>query len=52
MQNLKYIFFEEAALNKMEQCPLCCESQSSNQALAIHLKKIHPQRNTAIQIMQ
>jgi len=35
----------------MEQCPLCCESQPSNQALAIHLKKIHPQRNT-IQIMQ
>ena len=32
MQNLKYIFFEEAALNKMEQCPLCCEFQPSNQA--------------------
>jgi len=51
-QKLKYICFEEAALNKMEQCPLCCENQASNQALAIHLKKIHPQRNTAVQLMQ
>jgi len=51
-QNLKYICFEEATSNKMEQCPLCCENQASNQALAVHLKKIHPQRNTAVQLMQ
>jgi len=51
-KTFKYICSAEPALNKMEQCPLCCEFQPSNQALAIHLKKIHPQRNTAIQIMQ
>jgi len=36
----------------MEKCPLCCESQPSSGALAIHIKKIHPQRSIAIQVMQ
>ena len=52
MQIFKYDFFDEFALNKMEKCPLCCESQQSETALAIHIKKIHPQRNVAMQIVQ
>lgn len=45
-QKLKYNFFNSHALNKMEKCPLCCEYQQSNTALEIHIKKIHPQRNS------
>jgi len=52
MQIFKYNFFDGTTLNKMEKCPLCCESQQSNGALAIHIKKIHPQRNIAMQIAQ
>ena len=46
MQKLKYDFFNSQALNKMEQCPLCCEHQQSPTALEVHIKKIHPQRNS------
>jgi len=52
MQIFKYNFFVGTTLNKMEKCPLCCESQQSQTALAIHIKKIHPQRNVAMQIAQ
>jgi hypothetical protein len=52
MQIFKYDFFVGSTLNKMEKCPLCCESQQSQTALAIHIKKIHPQRNIAMQIAQ
>jgi len=51
-EKLKYVNSGSQALNKMEQCPLCCETQPSTGALAVHIKKIHPQRNVAMQVMQ
>jgi len=51
-EKLKYVNSGSQALNKMEQCPLCCEAQSSTGALEVHIKKIHPQRNVAIQVVQ
>jgi len=52
IQIFKYNFSVGSALNKMEKCPLCCESQQSTTTLVIHIKKIHPQRNIAMQIAQ